>query len=195
MPQHPFLTQNRALHPRSAQREHRLDLLQLARRHFHQCTSVSTRLYCTTLSMATSVRYISDTSTALPSSCMRYLVTLQMRSALWFSGAVPIQEVRFIRTRPRHKTDFSRPRERCVYPSMLHGAHSVMATSLGARTHCADGPSMHAVSRRWLQPGRLRSERPGCHLWCVEGKGGGSLRTQGLQSRRVSTLILLREQH
>lgn len=143
-------------------------------------TSASTRRSCTTPSTATLARCTSATCTDSPSSCTKYWGTPRMKTALLSSGATPTRGVRTLpHCRLRAAINMPRSRQCCLHPRMLHGAHPVVAASPCTRPHCPDGPAVHALPRRRLQPGRLRPEHPGCHLRCMEGQGRGPLRPQG----------------
>ena len=173
-------TPSRANRPRSGRRALKAPRLP-TRQRILPSTSASTRRCCTTPSTATLARCTLVTCTDSLSSCTKYSVTPRMKTALLFSGATPTRGVRTLRLCSlRAAVNMPRSRQRCLHPRMLHGAHPVMATSPCARTHCSNGPAVHALPRRRLQPGRLRSEHPGCHLRCMEGQGRGPLRAQGL---------------
>lgn len=184
-PRRRFPTPSRASRPRSAPRAHMAGPL-LPPSRSRPCTLASTRRCCTTPSTATLALSTSATCTASPCSYMRSSATLPTRTVPSSSGATPTRGVRLLQTyRFRAAVNMPRPRKRCLYSGMLHGAHPVMAASPGPGAHRPDGPPLHALPRRRLQPGRLCAQHPGRHLRCVEGKGRRPMRTQGLQPRGV----------
>ena len=86
-------------------------------------------------------------------------------------------------------TWFRRQGERCVHAGVLHGAHPTLASPSRAGAARADGPAVHALPRRWLQPGRLYSYHSGCRLWCLEGQRGSHLLFEGFLLRGVCCLF------
>jgi hypothetical protein len=73
-----------------------------------------------------------------------------------------------------------------MHTSMLHGAHPELAAPSCAGTNSADGSSVYAIPRRWIQSSRLCPEYPGCRVRDMEGQGGELVRLEGLLLRRVS---------
>jgi hypothetical protein len=154
MRQHRFRTRSKASRLPSGLQERKLVPLLQGPRRILRSTSASTRPCCTTPSTATSAHCILATSTDSLFSCMRSWATPRMRTGQWSSGAMPIQGVRLLQHRRiTVNIDMHRSRKRCLHSGMLHGAHSVMATSSCFGTHRADGPTLHAFPRCWIQPG------------------------------------------
>jgi hypothetical protein len=142
---HRSLTPSRARHHQSAHHARKLVPLLLAPRRSHRCTSASTRRCCTTLSTATSARCTLVTCTVLLCSCTRCLVTLRTRKEQSCSGAAQTQGVcQHECSAFRPNTNHHRPRQCRLHPCMLHGPHSVVATSPCPGTHRTDGPTLHA---------------------------------------------------
>lgn len=73
--------------------------------------------------------------------------------AVVFWSSADSRSKRALHCRHIAHTDKHRSRECRMHSGLLHGAHSVMATASCSSSHCADGPTLHAVPRCRLQPG------------------------------------------